>query len=340
MPDPGTLAAALVLALVPSLLYLLVLNWVDRYEKEPWTILFACLALGGIAAPVVAIAVLAPWRGIGLDPQFAPGPGGGADPLAALVQELAKGGALLLLVRTVRDELDDVLDGIIYGAAIGAGFGAAETFAYAAGGTHGLSTETLAALLVAGLDHAFYTAAFGAVLGAAVHLADRRWTAVYAVYGLATAVLLHALHDGIPVILGRLLGRPDAALGIGTRLVAQAVNWVGIVVLAFVVVWAWRRAARVLRSELRDEVAGGVVSEADYASITSWRARIARQLAALREGGLARAMAVRRLYATEGELAFEKWRGVVRRQRRHSRDRSDELRAEVLRLRRSTEGSE
>lgn len=341
MTDPGSIAQALLLALVPSLLYLVVLNWVDRYEKEPWTILFSCLGLGAVAAPLVTVVVLAAaGRGIGLDPQFAPGPGGGADPLVAVVQELAKGGALLLLVRTVRDELDDVLDGIIYGAAIGAGFGAAETFAYTAGGTHGLSTETIGALLVAGLDHAFYSAIFGAVLAVAIHLADRRWSAVYAVYGLATAVLFHALHDGLPVILARLLGRPDAALGIATRLVAQLVNWLGIVVLALVVAWAWRRAARVLRSQLGDEVDAGLVSPLDYATITSWRARLARQLAALRSGGLDQALAVRRLYAAEGELAFEKWRGVVRRQRRRSIDRSEDLRAQIADLRRAAEGAE
>ena len=84
MPDPSAILPAVLLAVVPSLIYLVVLNAIDRYEKEPWTILLACVGVGAVVAPLMAI------------------------------------GVFVVLGRSVRDEFDDILDGVIYGAAVGA----------------------------------------------------------------------------------------------------------------------------------------------------------------------------------------------------------------------------
>lgn len=336
MPDPGALGLAAVLALVPSLVYVAVLNAIDRYEKEPWTILVASLGLGAVVAPVVSIAILAlTGRPAVLLPDFAPG-AGGADPIVGVVEELVKGSLLLVLIHSMRDEFDDVIDGIVYGAALGAGFGAAESFVFAAGGVHGLSGGTIAGLLAAGLNHAFYTAIMGALLGASRSLADRRQAWIVIACAIATAALAHSLHDSLPYVLARLLGRPDAALAVGTRLIAQLANVLGIVTLAGVITVAWQREARVLRDELAEEVASGVVAPTDYATITSGRARLARQYALLRSNGIGDVMALRRLYATEGELAFHKRRLAVRR-RRPPVERLGELRAAILDLRREIE---
>jgi len=330
MPEPSTLVAALLLAVVPSVLYLLVLNAIDRYEKEPWTILLACLGLGAVAAPILAVVVLVILgRPASLPPAFAPGLR--PDPLTGIVEEVVKGILLYVLVHTARDEFDDVLDGVIYGAAVGAGFGAAESFLYVLGGTDLLSPATIVALVVAGLNHAFYTAVLGAILGGAQGLNGGRRAVVVAL-GLATAALLHAFHDTLPPILARLLGQPDAAVGLASRLLANAVNWLGILVLALIVVLAWRREARILRDELRDEVASGLVSEADYATITSFGGRLRRQARLLRTGGVGSALRLRRLYAAEGELAFHKRRAAIRTRRPPAPERGEALRAEIRRL--------
>jgi hypothetical protein len=143
LPEPGALAAAALLAIVPSLLYVVVLNAIDRYEKEPWTILLASLGLGAVAAPVLSVLILAAaGRPATLQPDFATGPGG-ADALVGIVEELVKGGLLILLIRSIRDEFDDVIDGIVYGAALGAGFGATESLFYTAGGVQGLGPGTI-----------------------------------------------------------------------------------------------------------------------------------------------------------------------------------------------------
>jgi RsiW-degrading membrane proteinase PrsW (M82 family) len=330
MPEPSTIVAALLIAIVPSIVYLAVLNAIDRYEKEPWTILLACLGLGAVVAPILVVLILVLLgRPAALPPAFAPGMR--PDPVVGIVEEVVKGLLLLGLVRSVRDEFDDVLDGVIYGAALGAGFGAAESLLYVVGGTDQLGGDTVALLVVAGLNSAFYTAVFGATLGYAQRL-PRAQRIVITVLGLATAALLHAFHDTLPAILARLLDQPDAALGTASRLLAEAINWLGILTLVAIVVFAWRREARILRTELRDEVASGLVSEADYATITSFGGRLRRQLAILRTAGLRPVMQLRRLYAAEGELAFHKWRLTVRNRRPPAAERGEELRAEIRRL--------
>jgi RsiW-degrading membrane proteinase PrsW (M82 family) len=330
MPDATAILPALLVAVIPSLIYLVVLNAIDRYEKEPWTILLACIGLGAVVAPIIVIGIFVlTGRDATLPPAFAPGLS--PDAFTAVVETVTMGVLLILLVRFVRDEFDDVLDGVIYGAAIGAGFGAAESFLYVMGGTELLSGGTVVSLVVAGLNHAFYMAVFGAILGWAQPLPTlRRW--IVTILGLATAAWLNAFHDTLPLILSRVLGQPDAAVGAMSRLLADLMNWLGLLTLAVVVVVAWRREARILKVHLKEEVATGVVSEADYATITSFSARLGREAALLRAGGLAAVGRLRRRYAVEGELAFYKWHLTVRTRTLPPAERGDALRAEIRRL--------
>lgn len=332
IPGIQTLIVAALLAVLPTLIYLIVLNWIDRYEKEPWTLMLAGVVLGGVVAPLLSMAVLGlAGRGFALTPSFAPR-ATGADPLVALVEELIKGGLLLGLVYYVRDEFDDIVDGIVYGAAVGAGFGAGETFLYAIGGVS-LPPATLVRIMVSGLDHALYTAVFGAVVGYArtLHARMERWIVV--AFGLATAVLLHTLHDAVPTILGRLLPSNFGTIGLLTSLIAELIPLLGILTLVAAIVWAWRREAAVLRTELLPEVDSGVISQADYDTITSRRGQLTRARQVYRQHGMRGVLLVRRLYATEGELAFQKRRVVVRARRRPLERRADELRAEIATLR-------
>ena len=82
--------------------------------------------------------------------------------------------------------------------------------------------------MVAGLNHAFYMAVFGAILGWAQRLPrGQRWTAI--VLGLATAAWLHAFHDTLPQILSRVLGAAATrrwARSAGSS--PSSINWLGI----------------------------------------------------------------------------------------------------------------
>ncbi len=330
MPDTTTLIAAAALAIIPSLIYLVVLNAIDRYEKEPWSILISCVAAGAVVAPLISVVVFAlAGRGAVLPPAFAPGLK--PDALTGIVEELVVGLLLVVIVRTVRGEFDDILDGVIYGAAIGAGFGAAESFLYALGGLDLLTRGTVAQLVIAGLNHAFYAALIGAAIGWAQDFKGAlRWYVV--ALGIATAAFFHALHDTLPAVLSRLLGQPSAAVGAASRLLANAVNWLGLIAILVIVVWAWRHEARILRAELHNEVKTGVVSETDYATITTFGARTRRQLAEFRAGGWTAAARLNRRYAAEGELAFHKWHRTIRDQRAPDPAKDEALRAEIRSL--------
>src|SRR5207302_1089315 len=50
--------------------------------------------------------------------------------MAGILEELAKGLAVLLLFLIMRNEFDDVVDGIVYGAAVGLGFNFLESISY------------------------------------------------------------------------------------------------------------------------------------------------------------------------------------------------------------------
>jgi RsiW-degrading membrane proteinase PrsW (M82 family) len=332
IPSLSTIVVAALLAVVPTLIYLVILNWIDRYEKEPWTLLIAGAVLGGVVAPLISMAIIGvSGRGFQLTPSFAPRPTG-ADPFVALVEELVKGGTLLALVLYVRDEFDDVMDGLVYGAAIGAGFGAGETFLYAIGGV-ALPPQTLVRLMVSGLDHALYTAVFGAALGAARFMPSRleRW--VVSILGLATAVLLHCLHDATPTILARLVPGTFGTPGLLSQLIAEVIPFLGILTLLAVIYFAWRNEARVLRKELSPEVDSGVITKEEFDTITSRSAQFRSTRTVYRSHGMRGVRTLHRMYATQGELAFAKRRLTIRQRRRPSDQTPDQLRTQIASLR-------
>jgi protease PrsW len=332
IPSLSTFVVAALLAIIPTLIYLVVLNWIDRYEKEPWTLLLAGAIVGGVVAPLISMAILGlSGRGFQLTPSFAPRPTG-ADPFVALVEELVSGACLLGLVLYVRDELDDVMDGLVYGAAIGAGFGAGETFLYAIGGV-ALPPQILLRLVISGLDHALYTAVFGAALGAARFMPSRAQRWAVSILGLATAVLLHCLHDAMPTILARLLPSTFGTPGLISSLIAEVIPFVGILTLLVVVLIAWRHEARVLRVELLPEVASGVITQDEFNAVMSRSAQFFNTRRVLRSHGVRGVMTLRRLYATQGELAYEKRRLLIRQRRRPDEATADQLRGQIASLR-------
>jgi len=311
LTDPSALPTALLLAGLPSAAYVLILNAIDRYEKEPWKLVLASLGLGAVAVPLVSMAILAVLgRGFALPLGYASG--GDPEPVARIVEQIVAAAMLLVLVRTVRHEFDDTLDGIVYGSAIGAGLGAAETFLYVIGGTAQLESSTLALLLVSGLNQAFYGAVFGAIAGTVAHWRHRGRAWIVIALGVATAAFLSAFHDTLPAMLSRLVERPDAATGLVTRLIAFLVNILGIVLLGVIVVAAWGREARILERYLAPEVEAGVCDPDEVATLVSFRSRVARQAAAIRQRRFRELRAIRQLDVAQGELAFHNYRTAVR----------------------------
>jgi RsiW-degrading membrane proteinase PrsW (M82 family) len=296
--------------------------------------MLAGVGLGGLVAPVVTIAIL----GLLGRPATLPGELALAgDAVAPVVAQVVKGALLLLLIRVIRDEFDDLLDGIVYGAAIGAGFGAAQSVLFFAGGENRLDPPTLLLLLVAGLNQAFYGATFGAIVAFARRLRSPVRSAIVIGLGLATSALLDALHDTLPNMLARVAARPDASASVVTQLLAFGVNLLGLATLAVVVWLAWGRERRIIRAELDDEASSGLVPPDELARIASQRDRLSGLRQAYRRGGWPALRAQRRLDHLEAELAFQKWRRRVRGEDRVRPGSIDELRDQVAGARRRLE---
>lgn len=127
---PLGLMVGIVLAVLPVPAYMLLALWVDRFEKEPVWMLAAGFLWGATAAvffayilntafAVVMFGVLGDGAEVAVAVVSAP-----------LVEELAKGFALIILFLWKREEFDSVLDGIIYATMIGLGFAMTENILY------------------------------------------------------------------------------------------------------------------------------------------------------------------------------------------------------------------
>jgi RsiW-degrading membrane proteinase PrsW (M82 family) len=305
---------SLLAGLLPTVLYVGALYWADRYEKEPKAMLAATFLWGAIPALLVAVAVRLFFK----IPVELLGPEAieavRAGLVAPLVEEALKGAVVIFIAVRYRLEFDNVLDGIIYGAMVGFGFAmTGNTLSYLGAfllrGFDGLSSTIFIEGVLYGLNHALYTALFGAGLGYA-RLARQRWQRwAVPLAAFVLAVVSHALHN---------LAVRNA---IGLNPLTVAATWVGVVVIVVVIVWSLRRQRQWLATELVGEVPDEV-----YRTLTVRGGRGRAQWQALRRGRLSGWRQVRRVHQQCAELATKKMQ---------HRRRPDELRLleEIGRLR-------
>lgn len=292
-------ALALLGAIIPAAIYVVILWWLDRYEKEPlWFLVFAFL-WGAIPANVFA-ALFNTLLGLPLlliDPLI--GELGTAAVIAPVIEETAKGLALVLLVLLFRHEFDDVLDGIIYGAMVGFGFAMTEDFdyfirAFGEGSWEGLFIIILLRPTLFGIAHAAYTSITGAGLGLS-RIAGPKWLWLVAVpVGWLIAVGLHAFNNGITI-----LGLPGCCLALSS-------NWLATFVILGIILVALVWEARWIRDQLREEVQRGLLTAQEYHVVSSsWR-RLAARFRALTSSGWRAWREQGRLFQLATDLAFKK----------------------------------
>ena len=131
----SSIIAALIIPLIPAIGIFLLVNFMDRYEREPWFLRLAAFLWGAIIAIPPALFIE---QKIDTVIQNVVDPNNTSDMMRILLQglnagvteEAIKGLGLLLLFFILRDEFDNVTDGIVYGALIGAGFAMVENFNY------------------------------------------------------------------------------------------------------------------------------------------------------------------------------------------------------------------
>ena len=124
--DVTSLSFAVWAAALPMIIYLGVIWWLDRYEREPFwmvALTFGYGALFAIAFSLVGTVLVT--RFFGIDPTDMTAT---ATWVAPLVEEPGKASILFLLL--LSRHFDNTTDGLIYGAAVGLGFAMTENFLY------------------------------------------------------------------------------------------------------------------------------------------------------------------------------------------------------------------
>ncbi|QDZ13477.1 PrsW family intramembrane metalloprotease [Humibacter ginsenosidimutans] len=191
----GLVALSSLLALIPLAIVLLTATWIDAWEPEPWAAKLFALLWGAAAAITIALLFDLGQHLFTTIPE---------DSMlssvvrAPLVEESAKGAALLILVFAARRTFDGPIDGVVYAAFTAGGFAFVENIQYFAtaiyeGGAGSAATVFVLRALFSPFAHVLFTSCTGVALG----LAARRrgvWRILGAfVVGVACAAVLHAV---------------------------------------------------------------------------------------------------------------------------------------------------
>ena len=289
----------------PALAVYLWLPWViDRFDPEPWWCLVLALLWGGVAA--IGFSSFINLRAMGLATAIASGTTKEATRLgelvaycvsAPLVEEFWKGVGVFGFFYFLHREFDGVVDGIIYATFCALGFAATENVIYY---SQAQLTEVLdhqqgalhTAFMLRGVltpwGHPLYTSMTGIGFGIARETTNRRLRWGAPLLGYAAAVLLHAVWN--------------TALNISGMLVKLMLPlWLLFVVAFFCLIcWLVVRKGRIIRFNLRDEVALGTLTPKELELISS---PFGRLKAMFGEGG----SAGRRFVAQGARLGLAKW---------------------------------
>ncbi len=314
---PSSILAALTIPIIPALGINLLVNFIDRFEREPWFLRLAAFLWGAIIA-------IPPTLFIETNVQTLIQNALGRDSNmllrsallglnAGVTEETVKGLGLLLLFFVLRDEFDNVTDGIVYGALIGAGFAMVENFSYFAQNSKDFLLFLIVGRIVLGwLSHSTFTVCFGAALGYVRHTNVRWRHFVVPLLGYLVAVALHSIFDFVDIYANAtVIASPNNPTVAHYSLIAVIGDYIppfiAQIVLLYFLIKALAHEVAVIREFLASEVSNGVVRVDEYALLQNSFQRTRQERRVLRRCGIKQWMRVQELYQTEIGLAFRKW---------------------------------
>ena len=291
--------------LLPSLLVMVVLWWLDRYEKEPLWLLGIVFFWGAI--PTLIFSILTQLL---LDPPLSARLGHSilyplarTSVIAPLTEETFKALILLALFVFYRQEFDGVMDGILYGALIGLGFSVVEDTLYLmrslleGGGWAEWGTTVALRVGLYNLNHSVFTACVGVGFGLARSTRKTYLRVLYPVLGWAVAVSLHGIHNA-----GTVLAESRSGLLV---LGATAVDWMAVLgMLALIVVATGQEKSWF--EELIPEIARGIITPDEYRVAAVYRVRLMRGWYVLTHHGLQPYVRWNRFVQLIVDLAYKK----------------------------------
>lgn len=291
------LVVGVVLAALPVGPVLAALVWLDRHEAEPRHLLLFAFGWGAAVATLIALvlnsASLLALRSSGGNPDLA------VFTVAPVVEETAKGLAVLGVLLLRRREFDGVVDGIVYAGMAGIGFGFVENVLYLGrsfvedgGGQATLGTFVVRAVF-SPFAHPLFTMATGIGIGLAVSRPGVANRLLAPIAGWTVAVALHAAWNA------------STLLGLRGFVTVYAVVQVPIFVAAIVLaVVARGREARLIADHLQVYADAGWLTPAEVGMLTSPRARRSAVTWAARAVGEDGRRAMRDFQELAGDLAF------------------------------------
>ncbi|MFL5628970.1 MAG: PrsW family glutamic-type intramembrane protease [Ktedonobacteraceae bacterium] len=312
-----SLLAALIIPVIPAIGINLLVNYIDRYEREPWFLRLFAFLWGAIIA--IPFAFLIERRvDSALQNFFGPGV---SDVLisafkglnAGITEETIKGLGLLLLFFVLRDEFDNVTDGIVYGALIGAGFALVENFRYFAVDFKQFPVFLIVYRIVLGwLGHSTFTVCFGAALGYVRHTRMRWRQILIPLLGYLCAVGLHSFFDFVDfqasVALSTSPGNSNVSFLSLLALIGDYIPpFLAQMFLLYILIKALAHEAAVIREFLAVEVSNGIVKVDEYALLQNSFQRTKAERRILKKSGFRQWLRIKALYQTEIGLAFRKW---------------------------------
>ena len=311
------LLAAIFIPVVPAVGINLLVNFMDRFEREPWFLRLGAFLWGAVIAIPFALVVE---KRVDTALQNLLG-ANSSDVLrsafqglnAGVTEETIKGLGLLLLFFILRDEFDNVTDGIVYGALIGAGFAMVENFRYFALDFKSFPVFLIVYRIVLGwLGHSTFTVCFGAALGYVRHIRVRSWQIAIPLLGFLCAVGLHSFFDFVDfqasIALNTSHGDSNVTFLSLLALIGDYIPpFLAQVFLLYILIKALAHEAAVIREFLAVEVSNGIVKVDEYALLQNSFQRTKTERRVFREYGFRQWLRVKALYQTEIGLAFRKW---------------------------------
>jgi RsiW-degrading membrane proteinase PrsW (M82 family) len=289
------LLVSLFFGFVPMFFFAAIVYWVDRYEKEPKILLGATFFWGVVIAAGGAFIIN---TAFGMGIYIFTGSEGAAEIgttsiVAPIVEEFLKGLAVAIVFFIFYKEFDSILDGIIYGGIAALGFAATENTlyiyrnGYLEDGWGGLFFLVFIRVIIVGWQHPFYTAFTG--IGFAVSRTNKNILIKFIapLIGFSVAVTTHAFHN----TFGGLIG------GFGGLAAGTFVDWIGWTIMLVFIIWMVNHERNLLKTHLWQEVANGLITQAQYQkALSPWNMSTA---------GLS-GKSTARFYQVCGELSHKK----------------------------------
>src|SRR6266496_5029933 len=226
---------ALFFGFVPMFMFAVLVNWLDRYEKEPVLLLGGAFVWGMVIAAGGAF-ILNTAFGIGI--YALTGSEGAAEfgttsIVAPIIEEGLKGLAVLIVFLMFRSEFDSVLDGIVYAAIAAMGFAAVENTlyiyrnGYLENSWQGFWTLVVIRVILVGWMHPFFTSFTGIGLAIARMSRNTLVKIIAVPAGYATAVMAHAFHNTFSGLIG----------GFGGFIAGTFIDYIGYGLMLIFVIW-------------------------------------------------------------------------------------------------------